>query len=410
MLIYFKGPQVFSLKNLMSALIFIVQISFCFPFKTMGQKYNIAEVINSSPMNLKSYTVEIRVSKLRRFNRQSQKLHFVVKDESGKIMMSQMANMDCNEIPDLLLFQTDIDAKNARKFYIQQDTNEEKKVISAISTYCRFVPERIDDFAWENDKVAFRTFGPKAQKLWEDGDKEGLISSGIDCWLKRVCYPIINKWYEKDKNGGSYHVDDGEGLDNFHVGVSRGCGGTALFKNNTLYPSQNYSSWKIIANGPIRSVFELTYKPVELNGNIITETKKITIDLGSNFYRCEVSFKSATPVSKIGIGITLHDNKGTTHSNKNRGWISYWEPIEDSEIGLGVILPKDNFVNYLKKENQPEDENNLWAISSVNNNKATYYAGFGWKKGNQFTTHTEWDRYLDTFANQINTTVKVNIQ
>ena len=109
----------------------------------------------------------------------------------------------------------------------------------------------MDDFAWENDKVAFRTFGPKAQQLWESGDKEGLISSGIDCWLKRVPYPIINKWYEKDRNGGSYHKDDGEGLDNFQVGVSRGCGGTALFRNNTLYPSQNYSSWKIIANGPI---------------------------------------------------------------------------------------------------------------------------------------------------------------
>ena len=160
---------------------------------------------------------------------------------------------------------------------------------------------------------------------------------------------------------------------------------------------------------PNRSVFELTYKPVQLDGNIITETKKITIDLGSNLYKCDVSFKSTTPVSEIAVGITLHENKGTTNINKNNGWISYWEPIEDSKIGWRD-LPKDNFVNYLKKENQPEDENNLWVISKVNNNKATYYSGFGWKKGNQFTNNTEWDKYLDTFANQINTNVKVNIQ
>lgn len=25
---------------------------------------------------------------------------------------------------------------------------------------CRFVPERMDDFAFENDKVAFRIYGP----------------------------------------------------------------------------------------------------------------------------------------------------------------------------------------------------------------------------------------------------------
>ena len=62
------------------------------------------------------------------------------------------------------------------------------------------------------------------QRLFEQGDPTGLISSGIDCRLKRVFYPIINKWYKKDESGGSYHQDDGEGLDNFHVGTSRDAG------------------------------------------------------------------------------------------------------------------------------------------------------------------------------------------
>lgn len=383
---------------------------FCFSFKIVQQKYNVVEVMNSSKNNLKSYTVEIEVAKFSKLNVPAQKLNFVVKDALGKEMMSQMIDTNSNGIPDFLLFQTDINAKETKKFYIQSNTNQEKIAEPAISTYCRFVPERIDDFAWENDKVAFRTYGPKAQQLWEAGDSSGIISSGIDCWFKRVSYPIINKWYEKEKKGGSYHTDDGEGLDAFHVGVSRGCGGTALFINDKFYPSQNFSLWKIIANGPIRSVFELKYKPVNADGNIITETKKITIDLGSNLYKCDVSFNSSKPVSEIAVGITLHENKGTTNANKTNGWISYWEPVGDSEFGMGVILSKGSFVNSVKKENQPEDENHLWAISKVNNNKATYYAGFGWQKSNQVKNNIEWDKYLDAFADQTNAAVTLKIK
>lgn len=33
------------------------------------------------------------------------------------------------------------------------------------SAFCRQVPERMDDFAWENDRGAFRMYGPA---LWEN--------------------------------------------------------------------------------------------------------------------------------------------------------------------------------------------------------------------------------------------------
>src|SRR5687767_4261811 len=61
------------------------------------------------------------------------------------------------------------------------------------STYCRAVPERADDFAWENDLAAFRVYGPALRSKPEN--------SGIDCWLKRVEYPIIDKWYARDAKG-----------------------------------------------------------------------------------------------------------------------------------------------------------------------------------------------------------------
>lgn len=79
---------------------------------------------------------------------------------------------------------------------------------NAPRTFARFVPERSDDFAWENDLIAFRAYGPAL--------REGKENSGIDCWLKRVNYPIINKWYVQSEQGKSYHKDHGEGCDNYH--------------------------------------------------------------------------------------------------------------------------------------------------------------------------------------------------
>ena len=44
------------------------------------------------------------------------------------------------------------------------------------------MPERLDDFAWENDLVAFRAYGSAIRRT------KGPEDSGIDCWLKRVRY------------------------------------------------------------------------------------------------------------------------------------------------------------------------------------------------------------------------------
>ena len=83
----------------------------------------------------------------------------------------------------------------------------------AIMAFGRFVPEREDDFAWENDKVAFRIYGPSS-------NGKGQVS-GVDAWLKKVPYSIIDKWYAEHLSGTSYHEDQGEGYDPFHVGDSR---------------------------------------------------------------------------------------------------------------------------------------------------------------------------------------------
>ena len=322
-------------------------------------------------------------------------------------LVSQWVDEDGDGIVDELLFQPKINALETKKFQVVLNTETKSKTIE-ISCYSRFVPERTDDYAWENNKVAFRTYGPIAQKMVEDKIKGGTLTSGIDAWLKRVEYPILNKWYEKYTTGtGTYHKDTGEGLDNFHVGDSRGIGGVAVKIDTTYFYSKNFISWKTITTGPIRTSFILTYADWDAAGNKITEVKHISLDYGSFLSKFEIAVSGTKELS---TGITLHNNDGKTEGNLKEGWIDYWQPLDDSELGTGIVFPKNTMISYEKYVVANKDLCNLYATLKVKENKVIYYTGFGWKKQGEFTTKEAWEKYLGQFANKINNPLLVVIK
>lgn len=327
--------------------------------------------------------------------------------ETGEQLITQTVDLDGDGSMDELLFQPKIGAKSKKEFVIAP-ISESKKPKSDTYCYSRFVPERTDDYAWENNKVAFRTYGPTAQKMIEDKIKGGTLSSGIDAWLKRVDYPIINKWYEKNTNGtGSYHKDTGEGLDNFHVGNSRGIGGIAVKIDSIYYFSKNFISWKTISTGPIRTSFELNYADWDAKGNKITETKKISLDYGSYLSRYVITLSGTKTVS---VGLTLHDKKGQTGINQKEGWYNYWESLDDSELGTAIVAPKNSLVQIEKYITTKPDLSNLYGTFKVKDNKVMYYAGFGWKKGSPFQTQKEWETYISLFSKKINNPLLVSLK
>jgi hypothetical protein len=332
---------------------------------------------------------------------------YVIKESgSSNFLESQFVDTDGDGNTDILLFQPKIAALSHKDFQVLAAKNPD--TTKTISCYSRFVPERTDDYAWENNKVAFRTYGPVAQKMVEDHIEGGTLTSGIDAWLKRVDYPIINKWYEKATLGtGTYHKDTGEGLDNFHVGDSRGVGGIAIKVDNKYYFSKNFTTWKTITTGPIRTSFILTYANWDAKGNKITESKLISLDYGSYLSRFEINIKGT---KEIAAGLTLHDKKGTIGTNVKEGWISHWEPLDDSELGTGLVAPKNTLTSFDNYVTNDKDLSNLYANLTVKNNKVIYYVGFGWKKGSPFQTKAEWETYLSSFASKINSPLTVKVK
>lgn len=328
--------------------------------------------------------------------------------ETKAEIVSQEIDTDGDGTMDEILFQPAVAANSKQVFEVSFSENI-ASTDSIPACYSRFVPERTDDYAWENNRVAFRTYGPVAQKMIEDGIKGGTLSSGIDAWLKRVDHPIINKWYHKELNtDGSYHKDDGEGLDNFHVGISRGVGGIAKKVDTSYHISKNFISWKTLSTGPIRTSFILTYADWDASGTKISEEKKISLDYGQNLSRFEISLKGTDTIS---AGLTLHKKEGEIGVNENQGWISYWEPHFDSELGTGIVVATENgMVGYEHYETSRKDESNFFAHIKTKDNKAVYYAGFSWKKSNQFTSKEEWDTYLTTFSENLKNPLQVTVK
>ena len=153
----------------------------------------------------------------------------------------------------MLLFQTDLAPGQKKEFSVMKRPEDMVILTPQYTTYCRFIPERKDDFGWENDKVAFRMYGPALE--YET------ITSGIDAWGKCVTYPVIDKFIKAYvQHEIPYHYDHGEGGDFYKVGNTLGCGGMAPFVDGKVRLPRNFTQWKVLANGPIRSVFELSYK------------------------------------------------------------------------------------------------------------------------------------------------------
>jgi hypothetical protein len=312
----------------------------------------------------------------------------VIDETSGEKILSQIVDGDGDGTPDELLFQAGFAPKESRRYRLV--VAEASTLPEPTSrTFGRHVPERSDDFAWENDLVAFRMYGPA---LAADA-----VNSGVDCWLKRVSYPIIDKWYAGNLEGKSYHQDHGEGYDPYHVGGSRGCGGLAVWHEGRTFPSDVYAEWKVIEDGPIRTTFELTYAPWEVAGRQVEEIKRISIDLGSRLSRFESVFRvdGRPAVVHVAIGITTHGGAGRT-GRQPGSWIYCWEEIDESGLGTGVVIPDG--VPSAVELSSAEDEHVVFLADTDAGGRIHYWAGYGWERAGAIVTELDWAAYLLGFA------------
>ena len=296
--------------------------------------------------------------------------------------------LNSQQLGQQVLFQVDLAAGEARAYLVLAAGQLAAVPPADVWTHARFVPERLDDFAWENDRIAHRVYGPAIMT----DPKEHLVSSGVDVWAKSVRYPVIDKWYQSKM----YHKDSGEGLDFYHVGTARGCGGLGIWDGKKLWVSANFKSWKLIADGPLRAEFELTFDEWDAGGRKLTETQRISLDAGSNFSRVESRFGSAAAGPLVvAVGISQRKGEGKYTQDAKGGWMSYWEPelAPNGSIACAVVIPNGTATGFAAADGA------CLALGKAAPGKPfVHYLGAGWSKSGDFADPAAWERYVRQFA------------
>ena len=266
--------------------------------------------------------------------------------------------------------------------------------------------EHRDDVAWESDRIAFRIYG---QGLWKATEYQPLVSSGLDIWTKSVRDLIVDRWYGKGHD--AYHVDTGEGADFYTVGPTLGGGGDAVWRGGRMYPAKNFKSYRILADGPIRTVFELRYDPWDAGGVQVTEVRRFTLDAGQNLNREESTFTSADG-SEVPYVIGTVKREGLVGSTSRAGawgWLATWGPVErknggHGQLGTAVLMPRDRITEV--RELADHFVLQATARSGV---PVVHYVGAGWTDSGDFRSVEEWWRHLDRLSQRLAAPIAVAI-
>jgi len=313
---------------------------------------------------------------------------------------SQAVDDDGDGTIDALIFQSSFFPGETKRFVVERGT---PAPVAVRRVHVMHDPDR-DDIAWENDRIAHRTYGVGLAKY------EPLVSSGIDVWMKSVRTPVLDKWYAK-KAPASYHHDTGEGADFFDVGATLGAGGVAIWKNDSLYRPPNFTSWRIIADGPVRVIFEMQHPEFDAGGTKVAVTRRISLDAGQNLSRAVTTFRFAgsAPLPYV-IGLVKRAGVvGSESSAQQWSWLSEWGPVDHKngghgELGTAVLIPRAELRDW------KETSDHYLAVSEAKPGQPVVeYLGAGWTGSGDFSGVHDWWQYLDQAAARIATPVRLTL-
>lgn len=359
------------------------------------QKAILVEASNPLSIERENETLVIQIAELQKLLPNIPGYRLVVMDAGTREeLLSQ-------ETEGEFMFQSDFRPNERKEFLISEAPSSEKNAPQSLVDG-RFVLPR-EDYAWENDRIAFRMYGPALAAE---------VNNGIDVWTKRVRRLIVKKWYQASEESGkdTYHQDHGEGADFFSVGSTLGAGGSGIWFQGKLYQPGVFSLQRTIANGPLRVVFELTYDRWSIDGRRCKEVKRISLDAGQNLNKIEVTFTGLPATDTLSVACGLAKRKGTTFGrDENACWISLWGQTNDDPVngylGTGIVLGPQQCAGFV------EDGGQYMILGkAVAGNRFSYYAGAGWTRSGDFTSVEDWNGYLDQFATRLRHPIRITLR
>ena len=296
--------------------------------------------------------------------------------------------------------------------------------------YGRIYPERKDDYAWENDRGAYRVYGPALEKTGER-------SYGTDVWSKNtpelvveqrywtedvVMMPTVEQLRRENRQKGdslyrtiSYHHDHGRGMDLYKVGATLGCGTPALMDGDELVYPYCFKDYVVLDNGPLRTSVLLNYHKTFFNGDSLTEHRIISLDKGSNFNRCTVWYTGMTKPARLASGVVIH-SEDKENIVLEKDYVAYADPTDNPRVNncqlfVATLYPQSNVQTKKQFFSHPRNGSEGHALGVFDGYKGehfTYYFGSAWSKYD-VRTMEEWQQRIVWMIRSLRQPLKVNV-
>ena len=373
---------------------------------------------------------------------------FIVKNTRGQQIGSQITH------DGLLLIDASVRPHGSATYYVSIGKPYQQKVYATGALY----KIRKDDIAWENDRCAYRVYGPALQRTGER-------SFGTDVWVKNTPDTVVYERYVKDMNGNikgdkidakvralqkqekseknkakaaalakqikvlqaeskevdiltSFHLDHGNGLDPYRVGATLGLGAPSLMVGKNQVLPYCYKDYRILDNGPLRFTVELTYNPSTVGDmKNVVEHRIISLDKGSNFNKMTVWYDGLTHATDFATGFPIHE-EDTESKTFAKDYVSYADPtdnieVNNSQVFVGVLFPEGIDNTYYQLFDKKHDGATGQALGLKrglkNQEKYSYYFGAAWSKYD-VKNYAEWQIRIKEYLDALKTPLGVEVK
>lgn len=265
-----------------------------------------------------------------------------------------------------------------------------------------FTRFQMDGPAWENDKVGFRQYidGRNGRDLF------GKTTSNMALDTVGIA--------EDGSLEDNYHVMLPWGRDILAVGNSLGLGGLAIVENEEVVrlgvrmdaPHNNVENtiFQLITEGPVRSIFKLTYKGWKAGNSTYDLINTVSIWAGSYGYTNTVQLKSLKTKDTLAVGlVNIHNDKLPTLLDEiEENHVAFYthdkQTYDDGwHLGMGIIFPKEHYVSFERAPNSGSGVTNsfLNMIELGEEKKFEYLVYAGWELTDpDFADSTYFDAFM----------------
>lgn len=371
---------------------------------------------------------------------------YIVQNKAGQQIGSQITH------DGKMLIDVSVRPHGSATYYIYIGKPTQQKVWTTGGLY----RIRKDDIAWENDRCAYRVYGPALQRTGER-------SFGTDIWVKNTPDTVVYDRYIKDMQGNidgdnvdakvkseerklknlsgaaleaqkakvkalkeksreidlatSFHLDHGNGLDPYRVGATLGLGAPGLMVGKELVLPYCYKTYQILDNGPLRFTVELAYNPSTVGDQKdVVEHRIISLDKGSHFNKMTVWYDGLTHPTDFVTGFPVHEEDTETKTFA-KDYVSYADPtdnveINNSQVYVAVLFPNGVDNTYYQLFDKKHDGATGHALGLkrglANGERYHYCFGAAWSKYD-VRSYAEWQLRIKSYLAALRSPLKVEL-